>query len=756
MAPTPTEPRALFLDRPIQQKLTIVVVATVAVAMLISLVGIVAMDSLLFRGYLRRDLSALASITADNSTAAVSFNDASAASETLAALRARSHVVAACTYRLDESTLAAYFRPGSPQVCPEIGKSGVRFLGSEVAVSQPILLQRRPIGTLVLRYDLGELTERARIYGSAALGVMLVASLLAFLLSSRLREVIAGPLAQLARAATTVSKTKDYTVRAQKHSADELGTLVDAFNDMLGSIQSRDQEIREALADRERAFRETASAEAFLRTTLASIGDAVVRADSEGRIVFANLLAQGLVKSSDENIIGRHASQVLRLIDEYTREPIEDPISRVLRDQTAAREGGCPVLIAGDGAEVSIDEHTTPIRGEDGTIEGAVLVFRDVAQRRRAEETRRLLASIVESSDDAIISSDLTGIVMTWNSGAERMFGYAADEMIGKPLVTIAAPGRDAEIHAILHRIGRGERIHHYQTMRRTKSGLLLHVSLTISPLCDADGQVIGASKIARDITSQVHAAEHLERVNAELRDSNSQLARSNEDLERFAFVASHDLQEPLRMITTYAQLLSRSQGYLLDEKLQQAVGNIIDSARRMRQLLADLLAYTEINTGCDAPSGTVDLNQVLDTVRFNLQAAIDESGAAITARPLPVLRGHTAQFIPLFQNLIGNAIKYRSDQPPCVQISVQERGGEFVFALADNGIGIAPEYHEKIFVAFKRLHGKQIPGTGIGLAICQRVVERHGGRIWVESQPGRGATFFFTIPKHLADIDGE
>ena len=175
-----------------------------------------------------------------------------------------------------------------------------------------------------------------------------------------------------------------------------------------------------------------------------------------------------------------------------------------------------------------------------------------------------------------------------------------------------------------------------------------------------------------------------------------------------------------------------------------------------MRQLLADLLAYTEINTGCDEPPDTVDLNQVLDTVRFNLQAAIDESGAAITARPLPVLRGHTAQFIPLFQNLIGNAIKYRSDQPPCVQISVQERGGEFVFALADNGIGIAPEYHEKIFVAFKRLHGKQIPGTGIGLAICQRVVERHGGRIWVESQPGRGATFFFTIPKHLADIDGE
>ena len=522
MAPTPTEPRALFLDRPIQQKLTIVVVATVAVAMLISLVGIVAMDSLLFRGYLRRDLSALASITADKSTAAVSFNDASAASETWP------------RYALDPTwwrrVRTGWMSPRWPPTSALDPRKSVRRSaraasgfwdrGCRVPANPAAAAAHRYAGPALrlgradrARADL-RFRRSGRDAGSQPVGFS------AFFTSEGSDRRSAGSR----RAATTVSKTKDYTVRAQKHSADELGTLVDAFNDMLGSIQSRDQEIREALADRERAFRETASAEAFRRMTLASIGDAVVRADSEGRIVFANLLAQGLVKSSDENIIGRHASQVLRLIDEYTCEPIEDPISRVLRDQTAAREGGCPVLIAGDGSEVSIDEHTRRFAAKTGPSKGrswcSGMWPSGAAPRKLAGSSPRSSSRLTMPSS----SSDLTGIVMTWKSGAERMFGYAADEMIGKPLVTIAAPGRDAEIHAILHRIGRGERIHHYQTMRRTKSGLLLHVSLTISPLCDADGQVIGASKIARDITSQVHAAEHLERVNAELRDSSCNL----------------------------------------------------------------------------------------------------------------------------------------------------------------------------------------------------------------------------------------
>ncbi len=743
------ERRFQFRNLPIKHKLTVIVVATVSVAVLLSLIGIVAADSILFRGYLSRDLTALASIVADNSTAALSFDDPSAAARTLSALRARPHVVAACIYRPDGTTFATYFGSGYSQRCPETNRNAVWFTRTASTVSRSILLQGRTIGTLVLQYDLGEMFARARIYGATVLGVMLASGVVAFLLSSRLRELIAQPLAQLALAATAVSETRDYGIRAQKESSDELGVLVDAFNEMLKGIQSRDLEIRQALSDRERALAEVGRAEGFLRTTLANIGDAVLRVDSQGRIVYANPVAQSLLKAPESKLIDRHAREVLHLIDEATREQVEDPISRVLRDGAAAGNGSRTVLVAGNGSEVPIDEDATPIRNERGLVEGAVLVFRDVAERRRAEEISRLLAAIVESSDDAIISAGLNGLVTSWNRGAERMLGYSADEMIGKPLSIISAADRPDDIPAILKRIGRGEAIDHYETIRRTKTGRLIHVSLTISPLRDASGRIIGASKIARDITSQVEAAQYLARINADLRQSNLRLAQSNEDLERFAFIASHDLQEPLRIITTYAQLLARTNESRLQADGVRFLHNIADGARRMRQLLADLLAFTEINARSDAPVEIVDLNDVLETVKSNLQASIDETAATVVSEKLPALEGHAGHFIPLFQNLIGNAIKYRGERPPQVQISVRERQAEFEFSVADNGIGIDPEYHQKIFVAFKRLHGKRIPGTGIGLAICQRVVERYGGRIWVQSESGQGATFFFTVPKH-------
>lgn len=241
-----------------------------------------------------------------------------------------------------------------------------------------------------------------------------------------------------------------------------------------------------------------------------------------------------------------------------------------------------------------------------------------------------------------------------------------------------------------------------------------------------------------------------VEERTAELRELNEDLARSNEDLERFAFVASHDLQEPLRMITTYAQLLIKTYPSQLESDAAMFVSHIVNGARRMRELLADLLTYTEIGGQSDQAREAVDLNLVVENVKQNLKASIDESGAVITSDRLPALSAYEGHFIPLFQNLIGNAIKYRSERPPRIHISVQNGNRDLRFAVADNGIGVAPEYHEKIFAVFKRLHGKKIPGTGIGLSICQRVVERYDGRIWVESEAGRGATFIFTLPKTL------
>jgi light-regulated signal transduction histidine kinase (bacteriophytochrome) len=299
----------------------------------------------------------------------------------------------------------------------------------------------------------------------------------------------------------------------------------------------------------------------------------------------------------------------------------------------------------------------------------------------------------------------------------------------------------------ILDRIRRAERVDNFETVRRTRTGALIHVSLTVSPIKDSLGRVVGASKIARDITGRVRNAERLAQLNADLQRTNENLARSNEDLERFAFVASHDLQEPLRMITVYSQLLVKMYSDGVDNRAASFVSNIVGGTQRMRELLGDLLAYTEVGAEIDEPVESVDLNGVLTKVLENLKVTIEDSSAAITSDTLPTMNVHGAHLVPLFQNLIENAIKYRSDEAPRVHIAVQPSDDEIRFSVSDNGMGIEPEYHEKIFIAFKRLHGKAIPGTGIGLAICQRVVERYGGKIWVESNPGPGSTFCFTLP---------
>jgi nitrogen-specific signal transduction histidine kinase/ActR/RegA family two-component response regulator len=243
-------------------------------------------------------------------------------------------------------------------------------------------------------------------------------------------------------------------------------------------------------------------------------------------------------------------------------------------------------------------------------------------------------------------------------------------------------------------------------------------------------------------------AVEQLTLENDELRQMNAILSRSNQDLERFAFAASHDLQEPLRGIAAYAELLEKTYGREHDEEFAMFVGNIVQGAKRMKALLGDLLAYAEIGAISDHSGEVVDLNLVLEKVRQNLQMSIEENGASVVSTQLPVLSAaHEFHFVQLFQNLVGNAIKYRSELKPLIQVSVRDVAGKLEFAVADNGLGVAPEYHQKIFQAFQRLHDNESPGTGIGLAICQRVAERYGGRIWVDSEIGHGSTFRFTLP---------
>ena len=227
-----------------------------------------------------------------------------------------------------------------------------------------------------------------------------------------------------------------------------------------------------------------------------------------------------------------------------------------------------------------------------------------------------------------------------------------------------------------------------------------------------------------------------------------TELERSNKELEQFAYVASHDLQEPLRMVSSYTELLERRYGDKLDDKGRTFINFAVDGAVRMQRLINDLLEFSRVSTR-GKPMQPVDVNRVLGAVRANLSVAIREAGALVTNDELPTIVADETQLVQLLQNLVGNAIKFRAGERPLVHVSAQPGATECVFAVRDNGIGIAPEYFERIFVIFQRLHARgEYPGTGIGLAVCRRIVERHGGRIWVESVPGLGSTFYFALPK--------
>jgi PAS domain S-box-containing protein len=367
--------------------------------------------------------------------------------------------------------------------------------------------------------------------------------------------------------------------------------------------------------------------------------------------------------------------------------------------------------------------------------------YRDVTDLKRTVELQQRLAAIVESSDDAIVGKDLNGIIRNWNGGAQRIFGYTAEEIVGKPISTLTAPECIDEIPFILERISRGERVDHYETKRKTKDGRIINVSLTISPIRDASGEIIGASKIARDITDR-------KRHEQALRELNDALRRSNADLEQFVYSASHDLQEPLRTVATYSELLRRKFSGQLGEAGEKYIGYTLEGALRMDKLLKDLRVYTHVSTLAKQPTEDVNANDSLEHALANLQRLINDNGATVKYTSLPLVRMHGFQLEQLFQNLIGNAIRYRSDEPPRVDIAAERHCDEWLFSVRDNGIGIEPQYKEQIFGIFQRLHsGAEYPGTGMGLAICQRIVERLGGRIWVESELGRGSTFFFTVP---------
>jgi PAS domain S-box-containing protein len=400
------------------------------------------------------------------------------------------------------------------------------------------------------------------------------------------------------------------------------------------------------------------------------------------------------------------------------------------------------VLLHTDELESQIYEKTAALNTE-------------LAERKRAEKSLRdsevLYHSLVDTLPINILRKDLRGRVTYGNRGYCERMGRPLAELLGKTDYDLFPREHADKYLSDDEKVIRSGQMFEDIEEHRTGGGEKLYVHVLKAPVRDAKGDVVGTQVIFWDVTARKLAEEALEKTAAEL-------ARSNKELEQFAYVASHDLQEPLRMITSYTQLIAKRYKEQLDTDAREFMHFAVDGAMRMQKLIQGLLEYSRVGTR-GKPFAQTKCDDILAAALANLKLAIEESGATVTRDPLPEIMADPVQLTQLFQNLMGNALKFRGHDAPRIHIGVERKARvdaaslnvppyEWIFCVRDNGIGIEPQYFERIFVIFQRLHTQdKYPGTGIGLAICKKIVERHGGRIWLASKPGEGTSFYFALP---------
>ncbi|HXU30926.1 MAG TPA: PAS domain S-box protein [Thermoanaerobaculia bacterium] len=492
------------------------------------------------------------------------------------------------------------------------------------------------------------------------------------------------------------------------------------------------------LVARQQAERELGAERERLRITLASIGDAVISTDAAGRVKSLNRVAEILTGWNEAEAAGRPLPEIFHIVHEHTREPAENPAERALREGVVVGLANHTVLIARDGTERPIDDSAGPMFDESGTPVGVVLVFRDVTERRRDDEALAHLAAIVESSEDAILSKTLDGVIRTWNAGAERLFGYSPEEAVGRPITLIIPTDRLDEEREILARLSRGERIEHFETIRQAKDGRQIDISLTVSPIRDADGRIIGASKIARDVTER-------KRVEEALRDADRRK-------DEFLALLAHELRNPLAPLRNGLEIMRLASD---DPAAVAETRNIMDrQLTHMVRLIDDLLDISRISRNkMELRRRRVLLADVISSAIETSLPTIEEAGHELTVS-LPEepihLDADLTRLAQVFGNLLNNSTKY-SLSGGHIWIDAVRDGDQVSVAVRDAGIGIPADALPDIFDLFSQVDRsieRATGGLGIGLALVKGLVEMHGGTV-VATSPGlgRGSTFIVKLP---------
>jgi PAS domain S-box-containing protein len=492
------------------------------------------------------------------------------------------------------------------------------------------------------------------------------------------------------------------------------------------------------LAARQRAEEELRKQSEWLRITLASIGDAVISTDATGGVTFMNTVAEALTGWPQADAIGRPLPEVFRIVHDETRTPVENPAIRALEPGAVVSLANRTVLISRTGAEHRIEDSAAPIRDEAGSAVGAVLVFRDVSERRRTELARAHLAAIVDSSEDAIVSKTLQGIILSWNTGAERLFGYSSSEAVGQPITILIPPERINEEGEILARIARGERIEHFETVRVTKDGHRLDISLTVSPIRDVSGEIIGVSKIARDITDRKLAEQALR--------------EADRKKDEFIALLSHELRNPLAPMRSALQVMRIAPS---DAKALTGARDVMErQLGHMVRLIDDLLDISRIGQKkLELRRTRVTLADVVNSAVETARPVIDAAGhrLAVSLPASPVhLDGDLTRLSQVFSNLLTNSAKY-THPGGSIELVAEATNGKVRVSVRDNGIGVPADALESIFDMFSQVDRSlehSTGGLGIGLALVRGLVEMHGGTVTAASDgQDRGSTFTVTLP---------
>lgn len=850
-----------FRDFPIRRKLMAALLLTSGAVLLSSCTAFVTYEVVTLRKGMLEAYATRARIIAANSTASLAFQNVDDATEVLGALKTDSRVMAACLYDNQGKVFAKYPSDAPPGLFPAAtGDSGYR--GGYLETFCPVAQEGRNLGTVYVRSDLSQLADRYRAYAWLAALIILASALLAFLLSRSLQGQISGPILNLAETAKAVSSQRDFSVRAQKFSRDELGFLTDAFNKMLSEIQVQNQAIQ--------------ASEANYREIFEKANDAIfVREIGAGRVLSVNQKAMDMTGYSREELTSPHPPGLSSGKAGFT----EGDEARWLKKAT--EEG--PQVFEWQARRKDGSLHWMEVslsRAVIGGQERLLAFFRDIGDRKKIEEINRLgQAQAIETIKDcAILMLDPEGQILTWNQGAESIKGYKASEIVGKSFTTFYTPedrekGRPQELLKTAVRNGLAED----EGWRVKKDGSKFLADVVITALKDEKGTLRGFIKVARDVTeirkaqrevwekTQLldsvlrnigdgvcvanekgeflmfnEAAERLlglgplaggpsqwteqygvyqpdwktplpapenplakaiqgestndvevvlrnarnpegilvsvdgrplkdqkgvnhggvvvfhditeQKRQQELRMYTKALEVSNRELQDFVFVASHDLQEPLRKVQSFGEFLAEECGPALGDNGRDYLERMRSAAGRMQTLINDLLTLTRVTTKAK-PFEPLELSRVLKDVLSDLEVRIAEKKAKVEVGNLPKIEADATQMRQLFQNLIGNALKFQKPGVPSevkveAEVTAGPGGKQCRIRVKDNGIGFDNKYAEQIFKVFERLHGRdEYEGTGIGLAVCRKVVERHGGTITAEGTPGQGSVFTVTLP---------